>query len=843
MAASKCSTNLLTSSSLKHDRGIFSRSLRLPCARSKLVNNGGTKIQILFPSRAPVVDRDRCRTTVNSSSDGQIQQQSTVRPSSIPLDGRQSVVVPAVEKTSGIPNMFGTPEAGAPAPLGASLTDNGVNFAVFSSTAVSITLCLFTEEDLQAEKVSAEIPLHPVINCTGDVWHVHLPELDEGLLYAFRVQAPHVPAKGQWCDPQALVLDPYGITSISRGEYGKPGKDGDTWPQMASAVPLRDEFDWEGDRRLQHRPQDHIVYELHVRGFTQDPSSRVESPGTFAGMSEKLQHIADMGFTAVELMPVQEFNELEYYSPNPVTGEYRYNYWGYSTINFFSPASRYSSVGIADGGRGAITEFKELVKECHRNGLEVILDIVFNHTAEGNELGPVLSFRGLDNRVYYVVAPAGQFYNYSGCGNTFNCNHPVARRFIVDCLRYWVTEMHVDGFRFDLASIMTRASSTWEYEAMFGESSVHSEAGWEDAVVTGTPLGEPPLISMISNDGVLRGTRLVAEAWDAGGLYQVGKFPGGWAEWNGMFRDCVRNFIKGTDGMVGEFAERMCGSPNLYSESGRKPYHSVNFITVHDGFTLMDLVSYNEKHNLANAEDNMDGEEHNLSWNCGFGEKDEGDLAGVPVMELRQRQMRNLMVALMVAQGTPLVLMGDEYGHSKKGNNNTYCHDNQLNWMDWDQVARDEHGFVRFVKNLTALRREHPMLGIDFFPTGEHVQWHGVKSGEPDWSETSRLVAFTLVDPSTPTTEPLYIAFNASHKPSMMELPEYKGRCWRQVVDTAASSPGDILADDLTATELSAAEGQKRVLLQSDVYLMAPYSSIILRSESTEESELVQVEE
>ncbi|KAK3238549.1 Iron-sulfur assembly protein 1 [Cymbomonas tetramitiformis] len=447
MAASKCSTNLLTSSSLKLDRDIFTRSLRLPCAQSKLVNNDGPKFQILFPSRAPSVVRDRCRTKVYASSDSQIQQQSTVRPSSVPLDGRQSVVVPAAEKISGIPGMFGTPEAGAPAPLGASLTENGVNFAVFSSTAVSISLCLFTEEDLQAEKVSAEIPLQPVMNCTGDVWHVHLPEVDEGLLYAFRVQAPHMPEKGQWCDPEALVLDPYGITSVSRGEYGKPGKDDDTWPQMASAVPLRDEFDWEGDRRLQHRPQDHIVYELHVRGFTQDPSSKVESPGTFAGMREKLQHIADMGFTAVELMPVQEFNELEYYSPNPVTGEYRYNYWGYSTINFFSPASRYSAGGAADGGRAAITEFKELVKECHRNGLEVILDIVFNHTAEGNELGPVLSFRGLDNRVYYVVAPAGQFYNYSGCGNTFNCNHPVARRFIVDCLRYWVTEMHVDGFR------------------------------------------------------------------------------------------------------------------------------------------------------------------------------------------------------------------------------------------------------------------------------------------------------------------------------------------------------------------------------------------------------------
>lgn len=596
--------------------------------------------------------------------------------------------------------LCGPPLRGRPLPFGATACEEGVNFAVHSSGATAVALCLFTESDLQQGVVTKEVPLHPVFNRTGDVWHIFLPDLQSNLLYGYRVDGRYILEEGACYDARRILVDPYAKAVISRERYGTLGEGGDCWPQMAGMIPdLHDEFDWDGDFPPRIPQKDLVIYEMHVRGFTKHASSEVEHPGTYIGMIEKLAYLKALGINAIELMPSHEFNELEYHAYNPMMSDYKMNFWGYSTINFFSPMIRYASAGNKNCGKEAIKEFKSLVREAHKLGMEVLMDVVFNHTAEGNEMGPTISFRGFDNHVYYMIAPKGEFYNYSGCGNTFNCNHPVVRRFIIDCLRYWVTEMHVDGFRFDLASIMTRASSLWDKVNVFGRS----DELVNDTVTTGTPLNEPPLIDMISNDPVLRGVKLIAEAWDCGGLYQVGSFPhwGVWSEWNGQFRDMVRLFIKGTEGTAGIFAQCLCGSPHLYQEGGRKPWHSINFITAHDGFTLADLVSYNQKHNVANGEDNNDGDNHNNSWNCG----EEGEVVSIPVQRLRQRQLRNFFVALMVSQGVPMITMGDEYGHTKGGNNNTYCHDNFINYFRWDMKRADPNGFHRFASLMMNFRR------------------------------------------------------------------------------------------------------------------------------------------
>ncbi|KAL8488298.1 hypothetical protein ACS0TY_024539 [Phlomoides rotata] len=558
---------------------------------------------------------------------------------------------------------------GHPTPFGATVREGGVNFAVYSSNASSATLCLISLSDLRKKRVTEEIALNPLTNKTGDVWHVFLKGDFEDRVYGYKIDGSFSPEDGFCFDSSKVLIDPYAKAVVSRGEYGALGTDGECWPQMACLVPSsNDEFDWEGDLPLKFRQKDLVIYEIHVRGFTRHESSDSKFPGTYRGVVEKLDHLKKLGINCIELMPCHEFNELEYYSYNSVLGDYKMNFWGYSTINFFSPMARYSFAGIDNYGIGAVNEFKYLVREAHKRGIEVIMDVVFNHTAEGNENGLTLSFRGLENSMFYMLAPKGEYYNYSGCGNTFNCNHPVVRQFIVDCLRYWVTEMHVDGFRFDLASIMTRSSSLWDAVNVYGN------AIEGDTVTTGTPLATPPLIDMISNDPLLHGVKLIAEAWDCGGLYQVGNFPhwGFWSEWNGKYRDIVRQFIKGTDGFSGAFAECLCGSPNFYQEGGRKPWNSINFVCAHDGFTLADLVTYNNKHNLANGEDNKDGENHNNSWNCG----QEGEFASIYVKKLRRRQMRNFFLCLMVSQGVPMIYMGDEYGHTKGGNNNTYCHDN-----------------------------------------------------------------------------------------------------------------------------------------------------------------------
>ncbi|KAL8152530.1 hypothetical protein V2J09_010290, partial [Rumex salicifolius] len=705
---------------------------------------------------------------------------------------------------------------GSPEPYGATVVEGGVNFAIFSRHSTSAVLCLISLSDLKKNRVTEQISLDPVLNRTGDIWHVLLKGKFEDLLYGYKFDGPFSPEEGHYYDPSLIVVDPYAKAVISRGEFGVVGPDEECWPQMAGMIPSsKDKFDWEGDLPLERPQKDLVIYEMHVRGFTRHKSSKAKHPGTYLGVIEKLDHLKELGVNCIELMPCHDFNELEYYSYNAVMGDYKVNFWGYSTVNFFSPMIRYSSAGVRNCGRDAINEFKLLVREAHKRGIEVIMDVVFNHTAEGNEKGPILSFRGVDNSVFYMLAPKGEYYNYSGCGNTFNCNHPIVRQFIVDCLKYWVTEMHVDGFRFDLASILTRGCSLWDAVNVYGT------AIGGDELQTGTPLGSPPLIDMISNDPVLRKVKLIAEAWDCGGLYQVGAFPhwGIWSEWNGKYRDTVRQFIKGTDGFAGAFAECLCGSPNLYREGGRKPWNSINFICAHDGFTLADLVMYNKKHNTANGENNKDGEEHNSSWNCG----QEGEFVSIRVKKLRMRQMRNFFLCLMVSQGVPMFYMGDEYGHTKGGNNNTYCHDNYVNYFRWDKMKEASSGFFRFCRLMIKFRDECESLGLKDFPTAERLRWHGLAPERPDWSDGSRFVAFTLQDL---VKKEIYIAFNTSHLPVMVTLPERPGYKWEPVVDTSKPELFDFLTDDVPNREVAMKQYQH--LLNANVYPMISYSSIIL---------------
>ena len=775
---------------------------------------------------------------------------------------------------------------------------NIVNFALFASNATAVSLCLFTEKDLEQNRVSLEVALDPKENKTGDVWHIAFQDMVDDLFYAYRIWGPENDGTfrmaGMAYAPDEIVLDPYSKSIFNgRRTFGELADVEDqtnmTWPQAAALVPgAADEFDWEGDRPLEIPMEDLVIYEAHVRGFTADESSGVLSPGTYAGMMEKLDYLMYLGINAIELLPVYEFNELEYYEVSLDENAFnRYNFWGYSTVGFFAPMARYSSVMSSSknspiqGSRGVLREFKTFVKECHKRGIEVILDVVFNHTAEGNENGPTISFRGIDNRVYYMLAPQGEYYNYSGCGNTFNCNHPIARRFIVDCLRYWVEEMHVDGFRFDLAAIMTRAHSLWhpvdtsfqndeelresamkQYfpSDMSGEWSETSDieeniaSGHEPAAgiipegagaPTGTPLSDPPLIAAISADPILCKTKLIAEAWDCDGLNQVGAFPhygGRWSEWNGHFRDATRQFIKGTDGnWAGSFAASLCGSPNIYVnepgehdwwgnnggsrwKSGRGPTASINFITAHDGFSLADLVSYNEKHNEENGEDNRDGESHNLSWNCG----EEGLTMDLQINHLRARQMRNFMTALLISNGVPMILMGDEYGHTKYGNNNTYCHDSKLNYFDWNAAREDRGGMLRFTKAMISLRKRFSAFRRSQYVSDADIDWHGIEPGNPDWGEDSRFLALTLKGHGNSTD--LYVAFNTSHKSQMVSLPCIDGHKWLPIIDSGKVAPFDALIIDerLSQEDVQAAQAASGMWTCQNMYPMLPWSCIIL---------------
>lgn len=651
--------------------------------------------------------------------------------------------------------------AGRPFPFGATQVPGGVNFAVFSRAATACTLVLYARG---AAQPLAEIAF-PDEYRIGNVWTMVVFDVDvENLDYGYRMDGPWDPVAGHRFEPTRVLLDPYARVIGGRDIWGSQPD----WeaPYQHRARVAFDDFDWEHDRPLETPIQDLIIYEMHVRSFTAHPSSAVKHPGTFAAISQKIPYLKSLGVNAIEVMPIFEFDEWEHSRPSPVTGKTLYNYWGYSTVGFFAPKAGYA----ASGRFGMqVDELKTLVKELHANGLEIILDVVFNHTAEGNERGPYISFRGLDNQTYYMLTPEGYYFNFSGTGNTLNCNNPIVRNMVLDCLRYWAAEYHIDGFRFDLAAILGR--DPW-----------------------GAPLANPPLLETLAFDPVLAKCKLIAEAWDAGGLYQVGSFPayGRWAEWNGKYRDALRRFLKGEPGLVGEVAQRLIGSPDLYWERG--PTASINFITAHDGFTLADLVSYNEKHNEANGEENRDGANDNESWNCGW----EGPTDDPAINALRSRQIRNALTMLLVSQGVPMLLMGDEVARSQGGNNNAYCHDDELSWFDWTQLDQ-QAVLLQFVQRLVALRRAHPALrrarhfsGRDEVGSGyPDLSWHGTRAWQPDWSPGSRTLAYLLCGQHS-NDDYLYVALNMHWEALPFEVPGLPdGRQWRISINTSAPAPED----------------------------------------------------
>jgi glycogen operon protein len=659
---------------------------------------------------------------------------------------------------------------GQPFPFGATPVPGGVNFSIYSNHATSGTLVLFKKH---APEPFAEIPFLREFRL-GNVVSMVVLDLDyEDLEYGYRLDGPYIPQKGHRFDNTKILLDPYAKSIGGRDVWGGALRDNEMYPYRGRII--TDDFDWEGDRPLEIPEEDLIIYEMHLRGFTRHPSSQVskEHRGTFAGLQEKISYLKDLGVNCVELMPIFEFDELDNPRHNPLTGGRLFNYWGYSTVGFYAPKAGYATSGN-DGKQ--VYELKTLIKALHKNGIEVILDVVFNHTAEGNENGPTISFRGLDNRTYYMLTPEGYYQNFSGCGNTLNCNHPVVRVFVLDCLRYWASEYHIDGFRFDLASILGRDPQ-------------------------GVPLANPPLLETLAYDPILAKCKLIAEAWDAGGLYQVGTFPDydRWGEWNGKYRDAIRRFLKG-DGSVTEVALRLQGSPDLYAKAGRTMDSSVNFITAHDGFTLADLVSYNQKHNESNGEDNRDGANENDSWNCGV----EGPTTDPAIEALRRRQMRNAIAILMVSQGVPMLLMGDEMGRTQYGNNNAYCHDSELNWLDWSLLKINADLF-RFVKTCLAFRNAHPVLrsreyfrNEDYMGSGyPDISWHGIKAWQPIWAEGWQALAFMLCGKharsGTVKDDFVYVAMNMDWESHGFELPRLPvGMTWHVVANTAMSPPEDI---------------------------------------------------
>jgi glycogen operon protein len=655
------------------------------------------------------------------------------------------------------------PRPGATYPLGARPLRGGVNFSVCSRHAERADLLLYDKAD---DAVPARVVvLDPHRHRTWDYWHVFVPGLKPGQLYGWRMHGPFDPLHGHRFDAGKVLLDPYGRAIAWPRDWKRdaaigPGPNDAFAPK--SVVADDQAYDWEGDAPLRRPFAQTVIYEAHVRGFTRHPSARVapRRRGTFAGLVEKIPYLVDLGITAVELMPVFAFDPQD--APPG-----RRNYWGYAPVSFFAPhpayASRRRPLAVLD-------EFRDMVKALHRAGLELILDVVYNHSAEGNERGPTQVFRGLDNATYYMQDEAGRYVDYSGCGNTLNANQAVVRRLIVDSLRYWVQVMHVDGFRFDLASILSRD---------------------ED----GRPLPRAPVLWDIDSDPALAGTKLIAEAWDAAGLYQVGGFGGDqWKEWNGRFRDDVRSFVRGDPGTVPALADRLLGSPALYAAHAREPAQSINFVTSHDGFTLEDLVSYDRKHNEANGEDNRDGGDDNRSWNCGV----EGPTDDPAVQALRTRQVKNLLAIDILSLGTPMLLMGDEMRRSQQGNNNAYAQDNETSWLDWALLERhaDIHRFVRgliAVRNLRESVREDHHLTLAELVTRVKVQLHGVRLGAPDTSVDSHSLAVTASSLSGDLL--MHFALNAYWEPLDFDLPAPPPGAvgWRRIIDSARPSPADLV--------------------------------------------------
>lgn len=646
-------------------------------------------------------------------------------------------------------------------PLGATCYPDGVNFSVFSKNARQIDLLLFDNEgDSEPSQV---FPLDRQNNRTFYYWHIFLPGIKEGQLYGYRVYGSTNPTPGDMYDENKLLIDPYARAIAGYGNYSRkaaksPGNNFSN--ALKSVVVDPHQFDWEGDEPIQRPYSESIIYEMHVGGFTKNPNSGLseDKRGTYLGLIEKIPYLRDLGITAVELMPVQFFDAQD--AQNGLV-----NYWGYSQIAFFAPHAGYA---YSKDPVSASNEFRQLVKEFHKAGIEVILDVVFNHTAEAGIDGPMLSFRGLENKAYYILNDEKSGYlDYTGCGNTLNANHSIVRRMIMDCLRSWVTEYHIDGFRFDLASVLSR-----------------------DEI--GEPLKNPPVLWEIESDPILAGTKIIAEAWDAAGLYQVGSFIGDrWAEWNGKYRDHVRRFMKGDKGMVSKFASKIMASPDIYVDPEREPNRSIHFISCHDGFTLNDLVSYNIKHNEANGEKNRDGSNSNFSWNCGV----EGETNDPYINDLRLRQIKNFLVLTFISQGTPMLLMGDEVRRSQGGNNNTYCQDNELGWFNWDLVGKNKE-LLELVKGLIRLTQGMEIFKIeDLLATPEdidepHISWHGVKLHQPDWGENSHSLAFTLFHPQA--NETMHVMVNAFWKKLKFQVPKLKRKAWEKIVDTANTAPRDL---------------------------------------------------
>ncbi len=632
---------------------------------------------------------------------------------------------------------------------GATAIPGGVNFTVYSHGAYSIELLLFKR---RAQEPFAVLPF-PQSYRIGNVYSMIVFKLDiEEFEYAYRVDGPYEPEKGLIFDRTKYLLDPYAKAVTGQSRWG----DTTPWGQHYKARVVKDDFDWE-DTHLPLIPmEDLIIYELHVRGFTKDASSGVLHPGTFAGLREKLPYLKRLGVNAVELMPIFEFDEMQNY--REVDGNKLYNYWGYNSVSFFAPNTSYTAT--TEYNREG-NELKNLIQDFHREGIEVFLDVVFNHTAEGNEQGPFFSFKGFDNNIYYLLTPDGKYYNFSGCGNTLNCNHPIVHQMILDCLRYWVTTYRIDGFRFDLASILGRN---------------------ED----GSPMNKPPLLQAMAFDPILGDVKLIAEAWDAGGLYQVGSFPAWnrWAEWNGRYRDDIRRYLKGDAGMAQAAAQRLVGSRDIYEPQSRKNA-SVNFITCHDGFTLWDLYSYNEKHNEKNGEHNMDGTNDNNSWNCGA----EGDTRDPAVNALRRRMVRNAFALLMCSRGIPMFLAGDEFCNTQFGNNNAYCQDNITSWLDWNLLEKNQEIF-KFFQHMIRFRMEHRILrtnlsdGVSGFPD---ISFHGVTPWRQEpYSDHDRYVGVLFAGWERETgPQVIYVASNAYWEELQVELPQLPASmCWELVTDT-----------------------------------------------------------
>jgi len=663
-------------------------------------------------------------------------------------------------------------------PPGAHESEGKVNFVLFSQDASRVRIELFDKP--QDTTPSKTIDLDPLRDRTGDLWHIGLEGIRHGQLYAYRVDGPFQPNEGHRFNFNKLLLDPL-ATAISP----LPDSDFSDAIPMPKCIYTEDHFDWQDDRPIRHPWSKTIIYETHVRGFTIHPSSGVKNPGTYRGLMEKITYLKELGVTAIELMPVQEFNEYQITEINPLTKQPLKDYWGYNPILLCAPKASYSSL---KGLGQQVLEFKEMVRAFHKAGMEVILDVVFNHTAEEDELGPTLSFRGIDNSVFYILSDDKQSYkDFTGTGNTVNANHPVVQEYILSALHTWVKEMHVDGFRFDLGAALGRDTN-------------------------GDLLTDPPLLKRIADDPVLKDVKIIAEPWDAAGAYEVGDFSTQrWAEWNGRYRDDIRRFWRGDDGFTALFAQRICGSADLYTASGKSPANSINFLTCHDGFTLNDLVCYNDKHNEANGEDNKDGSGEDFSENYGV----EGNTADAHIESKRKQQIKNFLLTLFISRGVPMLLGGDEFRRTQEGNNNPYCQDNTISWYDWSCLEGNKD-IYQFTRGLIAFRRAHPVLSKDQFYTDAEIQWFSPQGQVPNWADPKEKQFSYLIQESEQNA--LFLMFNAGGEAIDFILPSLPpGGQWRLCVDTSHDGALEQFA-----------KGEEQPLENIQTYRMNTQSSAIL---------------